>query len=267
MEIGGPMKIAVYGAGGVGGYFGGRLAQAGADVHLLARGEHLDALRERGLRVESVHGDFECDLPATDDPADIGPCDCVLFCVKSYDTDAAARRLGPLLVEDTGVISLQNGVDNERRLAAEIGSGHVLGGVAYIFSTIDEPGVVTHTGGPARIVFGELDGVRSDRVERLLELCERAPGMDADLSVDVRSALWEKAALICTQAGMTAAVRLPLGAIRSTPESWATYRRIIEEVCVVAAGEALPSPRTPSIGGWRSPRTSTATRTPRCTTT
>jgi 2-dehydropantoate 2-reductase len=115
------MRMAVYGAGGVGGYFGGRLAQAGADVHFIARGAHLQALRERGLRVRSVKGDFAVEVQATDDPAEIGPCDFVLFCVKSFDTDAAAARLGPLLGDDTAVVSLQNGVDNEEKLAKAIG--------------------------------------------------------------------------------------------------------------------------------------------------
>jgi 2-dehydropantoate 2-reductase len=236
------MKIAVYGAGGVGGYFGGRLAQAGADVYLVARGEHLAALRERGLRVESVRGDFDLELPATDDPADIGPCDHVLFCVKSFDTESAARRLDPLLGDETAVVSLQNGIDNEQRLADLVGLEHVVGGVAYIFSTIGEPGVIEHTGGQAEIVFGELDGTRSERAERLADLCDRASGMDGDLSGAIRSVLWEKAAFICAQAGMTAAVRLPLGDVRSVPESWDTYRRIIEEVRAVGAARGIDLP-------------------------
>ncbi|MDG5818171.1 2-dehydropantoate 2-reductase [Natronococcus sp. A-GB7] len=236
------MKIAVYGAGGVGAYFGGRLARAGANVHLVARGTHLEALQRDGLRVDSVRGDFEVELPATDDPASIGVCDYVLFAVKSFDTIAAARELEPLLGEETAVISLQNGVDNEERLAEEIGADRVMGGVAYVFSTIAEPGVIEQTGGPASITFGELDGTRSERAERLLELCERADGMNAELSTTIRTALWEKAAFICAQAGMTAAVRLPLGEIRETPESWDAYRRIVEEACSVgrAAGVDLP---------------------------
>ncbi len=236
------MKIAVYGAGGVGGYFGGRLARAGADVHLVARGEHLDAIRRDGLRVESVHGDFEVDLPATDDPASIGPCDVVLVTVKSYDTDEVAVELGALLGEETAVVSLQNGLDNEERLSAAIGPDRVLGGVAYVFSTVREPGVIEHTGGPATVTFGELDGTRSERGERLLEWCERADGMDATLSGSIKTVLWEKAAFICAQAGMTAAVRLPLGRIRDAPESWEMYRRIVEEVCRVgrATGVDLP---------------------------
>ena len=157
------MRIAVYGAGGVGGYFGGRLAQAGADVHLIARGAHLQALREQGLRVRSVTGDFEVRAPATDDPADVGSCDFVLFCVKTFDTDAATARLGPLVGEDTAVVSLQNGVENEETLARAVGDDHVMGGAAFIFAEIAEPGVIRHTGGPASITFGELDGRASER--------------------------------------------------------------------------------------------------------
>ena len=233
------MKVAVFGAGGVGAYLGGRLARAGADVHLIARGDHLEALRADGLRVESVAGDFEVDLPATDDPAEVGPVDYVIFTVKAYDTESAAAQLGPLLGEDTAVISFQNGVDNEAALAEAVGREHVMGGVARIFSTIGAPGVVEHTGGPAEFVFGELDGSRSERAERFLELCERADGVVPELSTDVEVAIWEKAALICAQSGMTAAVRLPLGEIRSVPESWAMYRRIVEEVVEVGRAEGV----------------------------
>jgi len=235
------MRVAVYGAGGVGAYVGGRLAQAGADVHLIARGDHLDALRSEGLRVESVAGDFAVDLPATDDPADIGPCDYVLFTVKSFDTESAARELGPLLGDDTAVVSLQNGVDNESILADEIGREHVMGGVAYVFSTIGAPGVIEHTGGPTSFTIGELGGSRTERAERLAEWFERADGMDVELSESVRTEIWEKAAFICAHAGMTASVRLPLGEVRSTDESWEMYRHLFEEVCAVgrAAGVDL----------------------------
>lgn len=228
--------VAVYGAGGVGGYFGGRLAQAGAEVHLIARGGHLEALQRNGLRVESVDGDFELDLPATNEPANVGSCDYVLFTVKSFDTEEAAADLGPLLKNDTAVISLQNGLDNEEKLAEVIGQEHVLGGVAYIFSTIAEPGIIEHTGGPTSFTYGERDGTRSERAERFQAWCDRADGMEAELSETIRTELWEKAAFICAQAGMTASVRLPLGAIRDQEASMTMYRRIIEEVCAV--GEA-----------------------------
>lgn len=228
------MKVAIYGAGGVGAYYGGRLAQAGADVHLIARGEHLDALQRDGLTVESIHGDFHVDLPATDDPADVGPCDYVLFCVKSFDTEDAARAADPLVGPDTAVISLQNGLDNEPTLVDVLGRDHVLGGVTYILSTIAEPGIIEHTGGPASIIFGEFDGDRTDRAERFLDWCERAE-IEATLSTDIQVDLWEKAAFICALSGLTAAIRLPLGDIRDTPESWSLFRQILEEVDSVAA--------------------------------
>src|SRR5262245_2904926 len=236
------MRITVYGTGAIGGYFGGRLAQAGAEVHFIARGANLRALRERGLRVRSVSGDFEVQAAATDDPADIGPCDFVLFCVKAFDTDAAAARLGPLVGDGTAVLSLQNGVENEEKLARAIGEGHVMGGAAFIFAEIAEPGVITHTGGPTSITFGELDGRASQRAQRLLACCERA-GFGAELSADIKTVLWAKLAFICAQAGMTAAVRLPIGDIRGADAAWAAFRRLVAEVCAVAAADGSPVPR------------------------
>jgi 2-dehydropantoate 2-reductase len=235
------MKVAVYGTGGVGGYFGGRLALAGAEVHLIARGAHLEALRSSGLKVTSPKGDFEVDLPATDDPSRIGPCDHVMFCVKSFDTEESAAHLPDLVGAQTAVISFQNGVDNEEKIAKVVGRNHVLGGAAYIFSGIAEPGVVAHTGGPARIVFGEMDGSRSPRAERFLEMCEKA-GIDADLSDEIDRVLWDKFAFISAQAGLTAAVRLPIGDVRSVDESWRAFKRIVEEVCEVAAAEGVELP-------------------------
>src|ERR671912_2656777 len=160
------MRIAVYGTGGVGGYLGGRLAQAGTDVHFIARGAHLRALREHGLQVRSVKGDFAMRVPATDDPAEIGPCDYVLFCVKAFDTEPAAVGLGPLMGHDTAVLSLQNGVDNEEKLARAVGLDQVMGGAAFIFAGIAEPGVIVHTGGPTSITFGGPGGRVSPRGRR-----------------------------------------------------------------------------------------------------
>jgi 2-dehydropantoate 2-reductase len=233
------VKIGVVGAGGVGGYFGGRLAEAGNDVYLLARGPHLAAIRANGLRVRSVKGDFVAPVLATGDPGEIGQCDAILFCVKSYDSREAAAGLAPMLGEETAVVSLQNGVDNEETIAAVIGADKVLGGAAFIFSTITEPGVVAHTGGPARLVFGEIDGVRTDRVERLLAAC-RAAGIDADVPSDIRAVLWSKFAFICAVAGMTSVVRLPLGEIRDDEDAWAMFRRLVEEVVAVGLAEGVP---------------------------
>jgi 2-dehydropantoate 2-reductase len=236
------MRIAVYGAGGVGGYFGGRLAGAGAEVHFIARGAHLRALREHGLRVRSVKGDFEVQASATDDPADVGACDFVLFCVKTFDTDAAAARLGPLVGEHTAVVSLQNGVENGEKLARAVGADHVMGGAAFIFAEIAEPGVIMHTGGPASITFGELDGRTSQRAGRLLACCEQA-GIGAELSASIKTVLWAKLAFICAQAGMTAAVRLPIGDIRIAPAAWAVFGRLVAEVCAVAEADGSPVPQ------------------------
>jgi 2-dehydropantoate 2-reductase len=235
------MRIAVYGAGGVGGYFGGRLAQAGADVHLIARGAHLQALREHGLRVRSVKGDFAVRVPATDDPAEIGPCDDVLFCVKAFDTEPAAARLGPLLGDGTAVVSLQNGVDNEEKLTRAVGQDHVMGGAAFIFAGIAEPGVIVHTGGPTSITFGELDGRLTERAQRLLDRCQQA-GFAAELSPSIRTVLWAKLAFICAQAGMTAAVRLPIGEIRTVDAAWAAFQRLVAEVAAVAEADGCPVP-------------------------
>lgn len=236
------MRIAVYGAGGVGGYFGGRLVRAGAEVRFIARGAHLQALRERGLKVRSVKGDFQVQAPATDDPAEVGPCDVVLFCVKTFDTDAAAARLGPLVGADTAVVSLQNGVENEEKIARAVGKDHVMGGAAFIFAGTAEPGLIVHTGGPASLTFGELDGRTSQRAQRLLACCEQA-GFGAELSASIMTVLWAKLAFICAQAGMTAAVRLPIGEIRGTDVAWAAFRRLVAEVCAVAEADGNPVPQ------------------------
>jgi 2-dehydropantoate 2-reductase len=235
------VKIAVFGAGGIGGYFGARLAKGGADVHLVARGRHLDALRANGLRVVSENGNLHLLLPATDRPEEIGPSDLVLFCVKSTDTAEAAKRLGPLLGRETAVLSLQNGIDNRERIAEKVGEERAVAGAAYIFSTISGPGVISHEGKLARMVFGEWDGRNSERLERFLEVC-RASGIDAELSHSIRTELWRKFAMICASAGMTAAVRLPIGEIRSSKEAFDMYRRIAGEVVRVASASGVELP-------------------------
>jgi 2-dehydropantoate 2-reductase len=230
------------GAGALGGYFGSRLARAGAaEVHLIARGDHLAALRAQGLTVRSVDGDYRVELAATEDPAAIGPVDFVFFTVKSYDTQEAGQRLAPLLGADTGVISFQNGIDNEDKLAAVIGTGHVMGGTAYVLASLEGPGIVRHAGGPGRLVFGELDGQRSERGERLLAACVQA-GIPAELSGDIRAELWSKYAFILAQAGMTAAVRLPIGEIRRSRAAWEMFATIVEEVWRVGRAEGVNLP-------------------------
>lgn len=236
------MKFAVFGAGGIGAYLGARLADAGHEVHLIVRGDHLDALRRDGLRVESVAGDTAVDLPATDDPAEVGPADYVLFCVKTHDTREAAAQLDPLVGSDTAVVSFQNGIDNEAWIAEAVGERHVAGGVAKIFSTIKEPGAIEHTGGPEEFTIGEMDGTRTDRIEALAEALGDCRGVTVVLSEDVRVDLWRKFAFICAQAGMTAATRLPTGAVRDTDAAWEMYRRIVAEAVAVARAEGVDLP-------------------------
>lgn len=235
------VKVTVVGAGGVGGYFGGRLAQSEVDVTFLARGAHLGALRNDGLQVRSVRGDFTVGVRATDDPSEVGPADYVLVTVKAYDTEDVAAALPSLVDEHTAVVSLQNGVANEERFVQAVGEERVVGGAAYIFATRTGPGVVEHTGGPASIVVGEWRGGVSDRVTTLVEAF-RSAGVTASQSPDIRSVLWSKLAFICAQAGTTAAVRLPIGEIRRHPASRALFRDLVRDVCAVAAAEGVRLP-------------------------
>lgn len=235
------MRVVIIGAGGVGGYFGARLAHAGTDVSFLARGRHLEAIRADGLTVHSIRGDVAVQVPATDDAAVLGPADYVLVTVKSYDTAQVAALLPHLMADGASVVSLQNGVDNEEKLAEAVGADRVVGGAAYIFATITRPGVVEHTGGPASVVLGEWRGGSSPRVQALVEALQAA-GVTADATDDVRAVLWSKFAFICAQAGTTAATRLPIGEIRSCPASRKLFRDIAADVCAVAAAEDVALP-------------------------
>jgi 2-dehydropantoate 2-reductase len=233
------LRVAVLGAGAVGSYYGARLADGGADVTLVGRGRHLAALLADGLTVVEPEGTRRYRLPAVEDPAEIGPVDVVLFTVKSYDTDVAAARLGPLLGEDTAVISLQNGIDNEDRIAAAIGAQHVVGGAAYILGAVREPGVVD-AAGPRTIVIGELAGPPSDRLRAIRDVGARA-GLGVGIADDIRVALWEKYTLLVAFSAMTGTVRLPIGAIRDAPAAKAMLRALMTEVWAVgrSAGVAL----------------------------
>ena len=234
------VRVAVFGAGALGSYYGARMAVGGADVSLIARGAHLTALKARGLTLVTPEETTRHDLPATDDPAAIGQVDVVLFGVKSYDTEAAAARLAPLLGKGTAVVSLQNGVDNEERIATAIGWEHVLGGSAYILAGVREPGVV-EASGPRSIVFGEwAGGEPSERVLAILDVCQRG-GISARTAPDVRATKWEKFTLLVAFSGMTASTGLPLGAIRDAPAARAMLRELMSETWAVgrAAGVDL----------------------------
>lgn len=227
------MRVLIVGAGGVGGYFGARLARGGHGVAVLARGATLDALRRDGLRVRStLEGEFTAAVEAVADVRGLAPVDAVLLCVKSFDTRPAVEAVRPAVGPDVPVLSLQNGVDNEEVIDELLGPGHAMGGVAYVFATIDRPGVIEHRFG-GRIVFGELDGRRTARAERLREMFATA-GVPAELSTDIRRMLWDKYVFISAQAGMTALTRCPTGVLRRVPETWGMYRAIVEELSAVA---------------------------------
>jgi 2-dehydropantoate 2-reductase len=236
------MRIAVVGAGGVGGYFGAKLARAGESIVMLARGPHLSAIRRDGLRVRSaIEGELSAKVEAVESFAGQPPVDMALFCVKSFDTRTAAEALRPVLGPGTGVVSLQNGVDNEDTLDEILGAGRALGGAAYVFASIEAPGVIAHKFAGS-IVFGEMDGRTTERATRLRDALARA-GVPVELSPDVRRVLWQKYLLISAQAGMTSLSRSPAGVLRETPESWRMYRLIVEELAALAhaAGVALPA--------------------------
>jgi 2-dehydropantoate 2-reductase len=235
------MRIAVMGGGGIGGYFGGLLAKAGADVTLIARGPHLAAMRERGLAVRSAIGDFVTSVKATDDPASVGPVDLILFSVKGYDTEEAARRCRPMAGEGTSLLCLQNGVDNEEKLAAILGPGPVLGGVVHILSTVLEPGVISQTAGPRTIRFGEMSGVRTPRLDAILATLTGA-GIQAAITERIAVELWEKFLFICAHGGVTALTRLGVGEILACPETADLYRGVMEEIVRVGRGSGIPIP-------------------------
>lgn len=232
------MKILVMGTGGVGGYFGAKLARAGEEVTFVARGAHLQAMRAHGLRVKSVtDGEFVVRSPATADPGSAGIADLILFCVKSYDTEAAAEAIRPVVGPATAVLTLQNGVDNEEKIERIVGGGRVLGGAAYVFATIESPGVITHALG-GKIAFGERDGADSPRARRILDAFQRA-AVPAECSPRIQRVLWEKYLFITAQAGMTALTRCPIGVIRSLPETRRMYRLILEELAALAKAAGI----------------------------
>lgn len=250
------MRIAIMGSGGVGGYFGAKLVQGGADVSFVARGSHLAAMRQHGLTIESAHEPIH--LPkvnVTDDPATIGPVDMVMFCVKLWDTEDAARQLMPIVGPETGIISFQNGVQKDDMLRPIFGDKALMGGVAYVGTTIGRPGVIVQTGQLQRLVFGEYDGRRSVRAETFLAACKKG-GINAELSDDVRRSLWEKFVVLVAMSGATTSMRHTIGPIRSHPLTREFLIDLAREVVAVgrAHGVNLPADyaeqRIAFFDGW-----------------
>jgi 2-dehydropantoate 2-reductase len=236
------MRIVVVGAGGTGGYFGGLLARAGQDLTFIARGAHLEALRTRGLTVESkLAGTFTVPVQATDDPREVGPADLILFTVKTYDTEVAARSIRLLIRPETMIMSVQNGIGNEERIAQAVGHDSGIGAVAYVVSAIKAPGVIAQTAGPGKIVFGELGGGTSPRTEQLHDVLQRA-GIAVELHPDIWVVLWQKFLFICAFSGVTAVTRLPIGTILADPITHDLFRGTSEEVEAVARAGGINLP-------------------------
>jgi 2-dehydropantoate 2-reductase len=234
------MRIAVMGTGGVGGYFGAKLAQAGNDVTFIARGGHLAALHERGLKIESGVSPLHlANVHATDDPGEIAPVDVVMFCVKLWDVEQAAVQVEPLVSTGGVVIPFQNGLAAPEILERVLGPARVLGGVAYIAATIREPGVIAHTGTMARLRVGAFPEGPAERATQFADAC-RAAGVDVEVSADIRRALWEKFCFLSALSGCTSVARQPVGAIRGDPDLRATFEAALREAWSVGRARGVP---------------------------
>jgi 2-dehydropantoate 2-reductase len=237
------MRIAVVGTGGVGAYFGGRLAQAGESVAFLARGAHLEAMRRDGLRVDSIAGNFVVrPVEASADPGEVGPVDVVLVCVKAWQVSETARTLGPLLAPRTFVVPLENGVEAASELAEVVGADRVLGGLCKIVSAIVGPGHVRHSGVAPRVEFGERDGRPSERVDALRQAFARAQGLSVVVPEDVEAATWEKFLFIAPFSGVGAVTRQPAGVVRSIAETRDLIERAMYEVAALARAKGVNLP-------------------------
>ncbi len=236
------MRIAVIGSGGVGGYFGARLAQGGADVRFLARGAHLAALRARGITVEGGPEPIEVNpVRATDDPSTMGVVDLVLFAVKLWDTEAVLEQIRPVIGPDTAIISFQNGVLKDSYLRAHYDPSQIMGGVGYVATTIDRPGVIRQTGPMQRLIFGEFDGRRSTRGEAFLKACLNG-GIKAELSPDIRREIWQKFVFLVGLSGTTTTMGVPIGPIRSNAQTRDFLLDIMREVVAVGRAHGVDLP-------------------------
>ena len=233
------MKILIMGTGGVGGYYGGLLAQQGNEVTFISRGAHLYAIRHEGLKVKSVHGDFTVfPANATEDPSKVEPVDLILFSVKTYNTDEAAQAIRSTISPQTVVLSLQNGIDAAERIGKVIGLQHVLGGATWLSSAVEAPGVIKQVSQFRRIVFGELDGGRSERIQSIYEVLNKT-GITVEISEDIQKVLWTKLVFITAVSSIGSLTRLPMGDYRSIPETRSLLSSIMQEVESVARAKGV----------------------------
>ena len=236
------MRIAIFGAGSVGGYFGGRLSQAGEDVVFIARGEHLNTMLNQGLRVDSINGDFVVQpVQATDDPSKIGKVDMVLVGVKAWQVSEAAEAMRPLIGPETFVLPLQNGLEAPAQLSEILGDQHVLGGLCGLFSYVMGPGHIVHAGYDPFVKFGELDNHRSQRIELLLDTFKRAE-INAEIPPDIQVAMWMKFMFVTVFSGIGAVTRAPVGIWRSLPETRLMAELSLQEINAVATARAISLP-------------------------
>ena len=235
------MRIAVLGSGGIGGYYGALLADGGHDVVFVARGAHLEAMRQRGLTIRTPGGEFNRPVTAVADTRGVEPVDLVLFSVKSYDTAPAARLLESLVTRSTAVLTLQNGLDNAEAIAAVVGAEAVLPGAVYVALQLAGPGVVVRSGGDGKIVFGESSGAVTGRVRRIATAFQLS-GLPHVVSTDIGRVLWEKFLFITGIGGVTALARAGIGPLLASPEGRALLTASCEEIAAVARAEGAPLP-------------------------
>ena len=239
------MRIAIYGAGAVGGYFGGRLAQAGEAVSFISRGQTLQALQSQGLRVESIAGDFVVQpVQATDEPETVGPVDLVIVAVKAWQVPAVAEAMRPLIGPHTIVLPLQNGVEAPGQLAAVWGQEQVIGGSCVIVAEVVAPGHIRHGGAPPTINLGELDNRRTDRIETLQRTFAQCQGVTANIVNDITTALWQKFMIIAPWSGVGAVTRAPLHTVCRQPEAHQLLKAAIAEIEAVARAQGVALPPT-----------------------
>jgi 2-dehydropantoate 2-reductase len=236
------MRIAIMGAGGVGGYCGGRLAQAGHEVVFITRGEHLRAIQAGGLKLVGAAGEVViADAQATDTTELVAPVDVVLFCVKLFDTEDAARAVAPLLAKGGVCITVQNGVDGQHRIGAIVGYDRVMGGIAFMSALIDSPGVIRYTSMAPSIKYGEADGQMTERAVRFRDACTAA-GIAAEVVADIRVAQWHKFVGLTTNSALSSLVRRPAGVVYHDPDIVALARAMFAEAAAVARAMGIGLP-------------------------
>jgi 2-dehydropantoate 2-reductase len=233
------MKILVMGTGGVGGYYGGLLTQQGNEVTFISRGAHLYANRHEGLKVKSVHGDFTVfPANATEDPDKVKPVDLILFCVKTYNTDEAAEAIKSAVSAQTVVLSLQNGIDAAERIGKVVGLEHVIGGATWLSSAVEAPGVIRQISQFRRIVFGEIVGGRSERIQSIYEVLNQT-AITVEISEDIQKILWTKIVFIAAASSIGSLTRLAIGDYRSVPETRSLLTSIMHEVESLANAQSI----------------------------